>query len=192
MVRLIMKMDSVPIPETVTMEIKNKIITCKGALGELKKSFKKYNVQLIPMYDQNKRLTKVGIRVWFANKKDKSCINSTKKHLENMITGVTKGFVTVMKYGFRFFPMTANINKNNLEIIKFAGRLHKPTVKPVEGVKLELNTVATAKEIIVSGIDADSVGKTCGLINASCKYRNVDKRVFIDGIYMFEKKHIKN
>lgn len=193
MVRLIMKMESVSIPENVTMEIKNKIVSCKGALGELKKSFKKYNVQLIPKYDENKRLIEVGVRVWFANKKDKSCINSTKKHLENMITGVTKGFVSVMKYGFRFFPMTINVTpKNKLEIIKFAGRLHKPTVSPVEGVKLELNPQATAKEIIVSGIDADSVGKTCGLINAACKYTNVDKRVFIDGIYMFEKKHMKN
>jgi ribosomal protein L6P/L9E len=187
-----MKMDTVAIPETVSMEIKNKIVTCKGALGELKKSFKKYHVQLIPKFDEKKRLCEVGIRVWFANKKDKACINSTKKHLQNMIVGVTKGFVSVMKYGFRFFPMTINVNKNNLEIIKFAGRLHKPVVKPVEGVKLEINPVATAKEIIVSGIDADSVGKTCGLINGICKYRNVDKRIFIDGIYMFEKKHIKN
>lgn len=56
MVRLIMKMESVSIPENVTMEIKNKIVSCKGALGELKKSFKKYNVQLIPKYDENKRL----------------------------------------------------------------------------------------------------------------------------------------
>ena len=40
-----------------------------------------------------------------------------------MIVGVTKGFVSVMKYGFRFFPMTVNVVKNNLEIVKFAGRL---------------------------------------------------------------------
>lgn len=52
MVRLIMKMESLLIPENVTMEIKNKIVTCKGALGELKKSFKKFNVQLIPKYNE--------------------------------------------------------------------------------------------------------------------------------------------
>lgn len=109
-----------------------------------------------------------------------------------MIVGVTKGFVSVMKYGFRFFPMTVNIVKNNIEIVKFAGRLQKPVIKPVEGVKVEMNPQATAKEVIVSGIDADSVGKTCGLLGNACKYRKVDKRVFIDGFYMFEKRHIKN
>ncbi len=191
MVRIIMKMDTVKIPENVTMEIKNKIVTCKGPLGEIKKSFKKYNVQIIPQYE-GKRLVEVGIRVWFAKKKEKACINSTKKHLNNMITGVTKGFVSVMKYGFRFFPMTVNVVKNNIEIVKFAGRLQKPVIKPVEGVKVELNPQATAKEVIISGIDADSVGKTCGLLGNACKYRKVDKRVFIDGFYMFEKKHIKN
>ena len=109
-----------------------------------------------------------------------------------MIVGVTKGFVSVMKYGFRFFPMTVNIVKNNIEIVKFAGRLQKPVIKPVEGVKVEMNPVATAKEVVISGIDADSVGKTCGLLGNICKYRKVDKRVFIDGFYMFEKRHIKN
>ena len=123
MVRIIMKMDTVEIPENVTMEIKNKIVSCKGPLGEITKSFKKYNVQIIPSYNEQKKLTEVGIRVWFAKKKEKACIKSTKKHLQNMITGVTKGFVTVMKYGFRFFPMTVNVVKNNIEVVKFAGRL---------------------------------------------------------------------
>ncbi len=35
MVRIIMKMDTVEIPENVTMEIKNKIVSCKGPLGEI-------------------------------------------------------------------------------------------------------------------------------------------------------------
>ena len=192
MVRNIMKMQSVKIPEGVTMEIKNKIVTCKGPLGEIQKSFKKFNVQMIPSYDANKRLVEVTVRVWFSNKREKSCIQSTKKHLENMITGVTKGFATVMKFGYRFFNMSVNIVKNNLEIIKFAGRLNKPVIKPAEGVKLEQSAVANSKEVIVSGIDADAVGKTCGLLGNACKYRKVDKRIFIDGFYMFEKKHIKN
>ena len=48
-----------------------------------------------------------------------------------MIVGVTKGFTTVMKYGYKFFPMSVGVRDNILEIEKFAGRLYKPRVKPI-------------------------------------------------------------
>lgn len=191
MVKQIMKQELVSVPSEVTLTIKNKIVTCKGPLGELSKSFKKFNAQLIPIYGSDKKISEVQVRRWFCNKKEKACINSTKKHLKNMIVGVTKGFTTVMKYGYKFFPMTVGVRENNLEIEKFAGRLYKPRVTPIEGVQLSMNPNEIAKEINVSGIDAESVGKTCSLINQSCKYRNVDKRIFIDGIFIFEKKNMK-
>lgn len=109
-----------------------------------------------------------------------------------MIIGVTKGFTHVMKYGFKFFPMSVSVKNNVLEIEKFAGRVYKPRVAPVEGVKLAMNPNEVAKEIIVSGIDIEAVGKTCSLINMSCKYRNVDKRIFIDGIFIFDRKNTNN
>lgn len=191
MVKSIMKQELISIPSGVSISIKNKIVTCKGPLGELKKSFKKFNAQLIPTIGSDKKISQVQIRRWFCNKKEKACINSTKKHLQNMIVGVTKGFTTVMKYGYKFFPMTVGVRENILEIEKFAGRLYKPKVTPIEGVTLSMNPNEIAKEINVSGIDAESVGKTCSLINQSCKYRNVDKRIFIDGIFIFEKKNMK-
>lgn len=109
-----------------------------------------------------------------------------------MVVGVTKGFKTVMKYGYKFFPMTVKVKDNTLEIEKFAGRLYKPKIKPLEGVSLAMNQNEVAREIEITGIDAETVGKTASLINQSCKYRNLDKRKFIDGIFMFEKKNIKN
>ena len=120
---------------------------------------------MLPVYNNEKKIESVNIRIWFANKKQKACINSTKKHLNNMIVGVTKGFTTVMKYGYKFFPMSVGVRNNTLEIEKFAGRLYKPKVKPIEGVKLAMNPNEIAKEIEVSGIDAETVGKTCSLIN---------------------------
>ena len=192
MVKLIMKVATVQIPEKVTLSIKNKVVTCEGPLGKIVRSFRKFNVQLIPSEDAQGRITEVAIRVWFAGKAQKACVSSTKTHLTNMVTGVTKGFVSVMKYGNKFFPMTVSVNKNNAEIVKFAGRLHKYVVKPVEGVKFSLNPNATAREVLVSGIDKDSVGKTCGVLGGTCKYRKVDRRVFIDGIYPFDKTHMLN
>ena len=165
MVKQIMKQDVVTVPSQVTISIKNKIVTCIGPLGQLSKSFKKFNAQLIPNFDSDKKISSVQVRRWFCNKKEKACINSTKKHLSNMIVGVTNGFTTVMKYGYKFFPMTVGVRENVLEIEKFAGRLYKPKVTPIKGVQLSMNPNEIAKEINVFGIDAESVGKTCSLIN---------------------------
>ena len=44
MVKSIMKQDTVVIPSDVTITMKNKIVTAKGPLGELSKTFKKYHV----------------------------------------------------------------------------------------------------------------------------------------------------
>ena len=106
-----------------------------------------------------------------------------------MIDGVTKEFKTVMKYGYKFFGMKLKTLEDGklLEIEKFAGRLEKRYVRAVEGVVMKLSEDETKKEIEVIGKDINSVGLTCSLINQSCKYTNVDRRIFLDGIYIFNR-----
>lgn len=107
-----------------------------------------------------------------------------------MIDGVTKEFKTVMKFGYKFFAMKLRTLENGkvLEIEKFAGQLQKRYVKAVDGVIMKLSSDETKKEIEVIGKDVNAVGLTCSLINQSCKYTDVDRRIFLDGIYIFERK----
>lgn len=107
-----------------------------------------------------------------------------------MIDGTTKEFKTVMKFGYKFFAMKLKTLENGkvLEIEKFAGQLSKRYVKAIEGVTMKLSTDETKKEIEVIGKDVNSVGLTCSMINQSCKYTGVDKRIFLDGIYIFQRK----
>lgn len=44
MVKYIMKQDNLQVPSDVNLTLKNKIVTVKGPLGELSKSFTKFNV----------------------------------------------------------------------------------------------------------------------------------------------------
>ena len=107
-----------------------------------------------------------------------------------MINGVTKGFMTVMKYGYKFFAMKVKLLENGkvLQIEKFAGDNYVRKIRVAEGVTLKLSEDEKKKEILVCGVDVDAVGLTCSLINQSCKYRDVDSRVFLDGLYIFERK----
>ena len=107
-----------------------------------------------------------------------------------MVDGVTKGFKTVMKYGYKFFAMKCMTEEDGkvLTIEKFQGDLDVRRIRAVEGVTITVQTQDNKKEIEVSGVDPNAVGLTCALINQSCKIRRVDKRIFMDGIYIFERK----
>ena len=194
MVRTILRQDRVQVPEEVKMEVKSKIITVEGPKGILKKDFRKVPVQIIPEKDESGRVVSVLIRIWFAKNKPKSSVNTLRKHIQNMIFGVTKGFMTVMKFGFKFFAMkiTAIDGGKALSIEKFAGENYVRKIKCVEGVTVSVSDDIAKKEIMVCGIDPEAVGLTCSLINQSCKYRDVDSRIFLDGIYIFERKFQDN
>ena len=84
-----------------------------------------------------------------------------------MIDGVTKGFKTVMKYGYKFFAMKCMTEDDGkvLTIEKFQGDLNVRRIKAVEGVTINVCTQDNKKEIEVCGIDPNAVGLTCALIN---------------------------
>lgn len=62
-------------------------------------------MQIIALKNDEGKVSEVVIRIWFGGKKARSSITTIKKHIQNMIDGVTKGFKTVMKYGYKFFAM---------------------------------------------------------------------------------------
>lgn len=84
-----------------------------------------------------------------------------------MIDGVSKGFKTVMKYGYKFFAMkcTAENDGKVLKIEKFQGDLDVRKIKAVEGVTMNVVTHDNKKEIEVCGVDPNAVGLTCALIS---------------------------
>jgi large subunit ribosomal protein L6 len=47
---------------------------------------------------------------------------------------------------------------------------------------------ASGDEIIIQGINLEEVSQTAANIEQSTKIKDKDQRVFLDGIYVFEKK----
>ena len=190
MVKPIVKQVRVVVPENVKVNVKSKVVTVEGPKGTLVRSFKKDPVQIIAEKNEKGEVKSVVIRIWFAKNKPKSCVNTIKKHLENMVNGVTKGYRYVMKYGYKIFAMKAVAEEEGktLKIIKFLGDNYVRKIRAVDGVRVSVSQETTKKEIYVDGIDVNAVGLTCARINQSCKPRNVDKRIFLDGIHIFERK----
>ena len=181
-------MEMVEVPEDVKVSVKSKVVRVEGPRGELERSFRKIPIQIAEVKEDG-RVTKVMVRIWFAKSKPKSCVNTVCKHIRNMITGVTKGYKYVMKYGYNILPMqpVAIDGGKTLQVVNYLGQKYVRKIKACPGVIIKTGENETKKEIFVTGIDPSAVGLTCALINQNCTIRNVDRRKFKDGIYISQR-----
>jgi large subunit ribosomal protein L9e len=67
---------------------------------------------------------KLKIDAWFGSRKTSAAIKSALSHVENLITGVTKGFRYMMRFVCAHFPINASITNDNksIEIRNFLER----------------------------------------------------------------------
>jgi large subunit ribosomal protein L9e len=111
-------------------------------------------------------------------------------HIENMITGVTKGFKYKMRFCYAHFPINVSGVKENgkeiVEIRNFLGEKQVRRVKLLDGVSY-FRTPDVKDQIEITGIDITKVSLSCAQIRQSCAVKNKDIRKFLDGIYVSEK-----
>ena len=193
MVKVILKEKNVDVPEGVEVSVAKKVVTVKGKLGELSRSFLNTPVQIIAEKNDEGRVTSVKVRVWFSKAKPRSAVTTISKHIQNMIDGVSSGFKYVMKYGYNILPMkpTAVNGGKTLQVTNYYGQKYIHKINTEEGVKVEILDDHVKKLIGVTGISKEAVGLTCSRINQRFKSRGVDKRKFKDGIYV-ESKGLNN
>ena len=131
------------IPEGVTVEENDGVITVKGPKGTLEKTLLrgvKYNVK-----DNEITLT-------IENEKDAAMHGTMNALLQNMIIGVTKGYsreLEIVGVGYRF-------NVQGSKLIINAGYSHPVTLTIPEGIKAE---VKDNTQLTLSGIDKELLGE---------------------------------
>ncbi|KAL3687928.1 hypothetical protein R1sor_014237 [Riccia sorocarpa] len=160
------------IPENVKFEIKAKQIRVKGPRGILTRNFKHLNLDF-QMIEEGKKLK---VDAWFGSRKTIAAIRTAVSHINNLITGVTKGY----RYKMRFviymltFPsmLVFPTRKTALRFGTFWARRRSEKVKD---------------ELVLEGNDIELVSRSCALINQKCHVKNKDIRKFLDGIYVSEK-----
>lgn len=114
-------------------------------------------------------------------------------HIENMITGVTKGFKYKMRFCYAHFPINVTSvkegGKDVVEIRNFLGEKKVRRVHLLDGVSY-FRTPDVKDQIEISGIDITKVSLSCAQIRQSTAVKNKDIRKFLDGIYVSEKANI--
>jgi large subunit ribosomal protein L6 len=168
---------SVDIPSEVKVKLKGNTLTVDGPKGNLTRNFSRPRISI--QVTKNK----VIIESIMPKKKESALIGTWEAHINNMITGVTKGYIYTMKVVYSHFPVKTILKEGELLIENFLGESHPRKAKIVGGTKVEIK----GDTITLTGINLEDVSQSCANIELATKIRNYDPRVFQDGVYLVEK-----
>lgn len=168
---------TIQVPEGVEINITNRKVTVKGTKGTLIRDFSHASISLT----SNNGI----VRIWaeWPRKKEASLVGTLYSHISNMITGVEKGYSYKLKIVFSHFPISVKIQDKSVIIENFTGERNSRKAKIIGDVKVKVQ----GEDIIVEGLDLENVSQTAANIEQATKVRNKDPRVFLDGIYVFER-----
>ena len=167
----------VKIPEGVTVRIEGNLVKVQGPKGILMRDMYYPKVSLA-IVDEEMTITTESQR-----KKILAICGTYAAHLQNMCTGVTKGYQYRMKVVYSHFPIQLKIAGDRIEVGNFLGEKRSRFARIEKDVKVALG----ADEVTITGIDKESVGKTAANIEHATRIRERDPRVFQDGVYTVEK-----
>ncbi|KAG8912861.1 hypothetical protein FRC00_003611 [Tulasnella sp. 408] len=150
----------------------------------------------------------IHIVVWHGNRRQVACLRTIKSSIQNLIKGVTQGFLYKMRLVYAHFPINCIISDGkSVEIRNFLGEKIVRRVNMLDGVTISEST-GQKDELILQGNDINNVSQSGGFhevvqqleepslislhmiaasIKNSCLVRNKDIRKFLDGIYVSEK-----
>ncbi|TRM67705.1 ribosomal protein L6, alpha-beta domain-containing protein [Schizophyllum amplum] len=188
--RDVLKTEELEIPAGVDVQIKSRQIKVTGPRGTLTKNVRHVDMD-IRIIKGKADQDKVTLAVWQGGRKHVACLRTIKSLIQNMITGVTKGFQYKMRTVYAHFPINCIIQESGsaLEIRNFLG---EKTVRHVDmlGGVVVAESKSQKDELILEGNDIDNVSQSAASIQGICRVRNKDIRKFLDGIYVSEKSTI--
>ncbi len=169
---------AVDVPEGVTVTLNKNMLQVQGPLGKTFKNFKKIPVD-IEVNDN-----KVQLKAQGARKRDYAIMNTARSVIRNLCEGITDGYTIKMKVVYAHFPITVKVQNDLVLIENFQGERAPRTSKIIGQTKVS----PKGEDVIISGSVLTEVTQTAANIEQKTKVKNKDHRVFLDGIYIYEKK----
>ena len=168
---------TVQVPAGVTARLEDRSLVVKGKLGENRKDFQKINVNIAVQGD------KVVFTPFSRKKKDNVVINTVLSVVGNMITGVTKGYTYRVKVVYAHFPISVKTKGDEILVENFVGERSPRIAKIIGACKVTVE----GDDVVVKGVSLEDVGQTAANLELATKIKHKDQRIFLDGLYIFEK-----
>jgi len=175
--RVVEAAKSIEIPEGVEVKIEDKVVMVKGEKGELTRDFYYAPISI------NLEGKSIRVQANWPRKREASLVGTVCSHIQNMITGVTKGFTYKLKIVFSHFPISVKVREGTVAIENFTGERSPRTAKIIGDTKVAVKD----EDIIVQGINIENVSQTAVNIQNTTKVKKKDPRVFLDGIFLYER-----
>ncbi len=178
--------DAYEFPTNVKAEIKGRSVRVKGPRGVLQRDFKHLAIDMF--LTEADGVQKLHVECHFGRRKSLASLRTAISHIENMVTGTTKGFEYKLRMVYAHFPININIEKKGavVEVRNFLGEKRVRSIQMLPGVTCS-RSEGVKDELTVVGNDKENVSRSCALISQSCLVRGLDIRKFLDGIYISER-----
>lgn len=176
--RLLEVEKTVEIPEGVDVKIDGRVVTVSGEKGTLTRDFS--HAPLSIQREENL----VRVRTDWPRKKEAAIVGCVSSHIENMMKGVTQGFTYKLKIVFSHFPISVKVQGKKALIENFTGERSPRVAKIVGDTKVSVKS----DDVIVQGISLEDIGQTAANIQQATKVKIKDPRIFLDGIYVYERR----
>ncbi|AFS82688.1 50S ribosomal protein L6 [Candidatus Nitrosopumilus sediminis] len=169
--------DQVDIPEGVTVTVNKHMVSFVGPLGKTHKSFRNIPIN-IEVNEGKVLLTAINQK-----KKDYAILHTARSIIRNICEGLVTGYTIKMKVVFSHFPITVKVEGKKILIENFQGERAPRITHSVGNTKV----IPKGEDVILTGEVWTDVTQTAANIELKSKVKNKDHRVFLDGIYSFEK-----
>jgi large subunit ribosomal protein L9e len=122
--KLLVSNGVVAVPAGVDIEVKARAVRVKGPRGVLQRDFKHLAVDMYLVEEEGEKRLKVECH--FGKKKRLAAIRTACSHVQNLITGVTKGFEYKMRLVYAHFPININIEDKGAKVSNLRAQLQPP------------------------------------------------------------------
>lgn len=173
----------IKIPEGVEVLLEGKSLRIRGPRGEVFRDFSHARrVQILVDGGE------IVVRSFMGRSRDRALVETVASHIKNMITGVLKGYRYYLRIVFTHFSPSVSIEGDHVVLTRFLGGQDVRRARILEGVKVTTRD----RDIIVEGPDLEAVAQTAANIEKAFRVKDKDRRVFMDGIYIYKREVIED
>lgn len=167
----------IQVPDDVEVSVDGRKVTVKGAKGTLIRDFHHAPISI--------KLDGRAVRIWaeWPRKKEASLVGTVYSHIQNMIIGTTRGFTYKLKVVFSHFPISVKISEKTVLIENFTGERSPRKAKIMGNAKVKIQ----GEDVIVQDLSLEDVSQTAANIEQATRVKRKDPRIFLDGLFVYEK-----
>lgn len=167
----------IDLPKDVSVTLEDNLLVIKGPLGRVQQNFSKIPVGL------RTSESKITLTTSGSRRTDNAVLNTASSLIRNGLNGVRYGFEYKLKVIFAHFPVTVKVQGKRVLVENFYGE-RSPRVADIIG---DTKVVVQGEDITVSGVSIKDVGQTAANLEQATTVKRKDQRVFLDGVYVYER-----